>query len=137
MAEDRGLLLADTKYEFGRLPNGQIVVIDEVHTPDSSRYFNRDQFNYYLEGRTNKRPEQLSKEFVREWLVKNGFTGDPAQDVPHLPEEFIFEVSSRYQDLYVKMLGHTFEASNELSEEDLLGRIQKNIVNCLANISVA
>jgi phosphoribosylaminoimidazole-succinocarboxamide synthase len=137
MANEKGLLLADTKYEFGRLATGQLVVIDEIHTPDSSRYFPLDQYNAYLEGQTDQRPEQLSKEFVREWLIKRGFDGKPGQVVPHLPDEFRTEVSERYIDLFQRMMGRPFEAASEASEAAQLDRIQTNITRCLGQISLA
>jgi phosphoribosylaminoimidazole-succinocarboxamide synthase len=109
-AAERGLYLGDTKFEFGTLPDGRIILIDEVLTPDSSRYFPWDQYVAYLErGGTGARPEQQSKEFVREWLKReHGFTGAPDQVAPDLPLELIAEVSSRYIQLYETMLQKTF-----------------------------
>ncbi len=135
MAAERGLLLADTKYEFGRLATGQIVAIDEVHTPDSSRYFYQEQYEAYLENRTTKRPEQLSKEFVREWLISQGFSGEEGQEPPHLPPDFVSRVSDLYVGLYQKMLGHDFLSYDEDNEGLTLELIQDNIEQSLAVIS--
>jgi phosphoribosylaminoimidazole-succinocarboxamide synthase len=136
-AQRRGLVLADAKYEFGRLATGQIVVIDEVHTPDSSRYFSLDEYSNYLDGQVTQRPEQLSKEFVREWLVSQGFRGEPGQQPPHMPESFRKQISDRYIDLYQRMLGHEFQAATETSEAALLDRVYQNIVDSLGRLSVA
>lgn len=133
-ASERGLLLADTKYEFGRLATGQIVVIDEVHTPDSSRYFPLGEYNTYLSGHTTQRPEQLSKEFVREWLVSQGFSGEAGQQPPHMPDEFKEQITNRYIDLYERMLGHKFVAASESSEAAQLDRVYQNIVDSLGRL---
>jgi phosphoribosylaminoimidazole-succinocarboxamide synthase len=106
LAADRGLLLVDTKYEFGRAPDGQILLIDEVHTPDSSRY-------YYAEGYEERLAEgspqrQLSKEFVREWLIAQGFQGRPGEALPDLPDDFRVEVSERYAELFAALTGGPF-----------------------------
>jgi phosphoribosylaminoimidazole-succinocarboxamide synthase len=135
-AHERGLLLADTKYEFGRLATGQIVVIDEINTPDSSRYFPNDEYTAYLNGQTKQRPEQLSKEFVREWLVSQGFSGKDGQIPPDMPEEFIEQVTARYIDLYERMLGYAFEPAYEPSEATMLERIHRNIARSLGALSV-
>lgn len=125
MAADRGLILVDTKYEFGKVED-QIILIDEIHTPDSSRYF-------YLEGydtrQINGDPQpQLSKEFVREWLIDNGFQGLEGQKMPDMPDEFVWEISDRYIQLYELITGHTFIKAEV---EDIKGRIEKNINNYL------
>ncbi len=133
-ASERGLLLADTKYEFGRLATVRIVVIDEVHTPDSSRYFPLGEYNSYLSGETTKRPEQLSKEFVREWLVSQGFSGEAGQQPPHMPEGFKEQITNRYVDLYQRMLGHEFEAASAPSEAAQLDRVYQNIVDSLGRL---
>jgi phosphoribosylaminoimidazole-succinocarboxamide synthase len=133
-AKERGLLLADTKYEFGRLATGQIVVIDEVHTPDSSRYFPLDEYDAYLQGQISQRPEQLSKEFVREWLVSQGFSGEAGHLPPHMPEDFKDKVANRYIELYERMLGHEFEAASEPSEAAQLDRVYQNIVDSLGRL---
>lgn len=135
-ANERGLLLADTKYEFGRLATGQIVVIDEVHTPDSSRYFPLDEYAAYLGGQTERRPEQLSKEFVREWLVSQGFSGEQGQKAPFMPDEFREQVSARYIDLYQRMLGQRFEPASGSSEAALLDRIYENTVRSLGRLAI-
>ena len=136
-ANKRGLILADTKYEFGRLATGQIVVIDEVHTPDSSRYFPTDEYNAYIQGQTSQRPNQLSKEFVREWLVGQGFSGEAGQQIPHLPEDFKDQITERYIDLYQWMLGTQFEPVLAVTEDERLSNLRENIVDCLGRLSVA
>lgn len=135
-ANRRGLLLADTKYEFGRLATGQIVIIDEVHTPDSSRYFPSDEYNAYLQGQTGQRPEQLSKEFVREWLVSQGFSGEAGQQLPHMSEEFRKQISDRYIDLYQRMLDKSFEPAEASSEAERLDQIRENITVSLGKLSI-
>lgn len=127
IAAQRGLILVDTKYEFGKA-NGQIILIDEIHTPDSSRYF-------YLEGYQNrqnkKEPQrQLSKEFVREWLMLNGFQGKEGQQVPAMPEAFVSQVSARYIELYENIIGKKFKKT-DLS--NLEKRIEKNVSEWLKN----
>lgn len=107
MAAQRGLILVDTKYEFGRTSAGEYVVIDEVHTPDSSRYFYADTYDELLAKNAPQR--QLSKEFVREWLMDNGFQGKSGQVLPDLPDEFRIEVSRRYIELYEAVTGRKFE----------------------------
>jgi len=108
MARERGLILVDTKYEFGKLPDGSFIVIDEIHTPDSSRYFYADTYEELLEKDEPQR--QLSKEFVREWLMENGFQGKDGQTMPTLPDEFRSKVSVRYIELYEAITGLKFEA---------------------------
>ena len=107
IAADRGLILVDTKYEFGRKPDGTYVVIDEVHTPDSSRYFYADSYDDLLERDAPQR--QLSKEFVREWLMDHGFQGQPGQHLPDLPDAFRIDVSRRYIELFETVTGRPFE----------------------------
>lgn len=129
IAEKMGLILVDTKYEFGK-KDGKIYLIDEIHTPDSSRYF-------YLEGykeRFEKGQEQrqLSKEFVREWLMSNGFQGKEGQVVPEMTPEFIEQVSNRYIELYEKITGDRFQKAQ--SDEDILNRIEKNVKAFLQNM---
>ncbi len=136
-AGERGLVLADTKYEFGRLATGQLIVIDEVHTPDSSRYFPLDEYNAYLGGQTTERPEQLSKEFIREWLVSQGFSGEEGQVPPHMTEEFREQISARYIDLYQRMLGRRFEATSDTNQAAQLSRIRENMVDCLGRLTFA
>ena len=107
MAKERGLLLVDTKYEFGHTPEGDLVVIDEVHTPDSSRYYYADGYDERLEAGAPQR--QLSKEFVREWLMDHGFQGKEGQTLPDLPDDFRITVSERYIELYEAITGASFE----------------------------
>ncbi len=116
IAAERGLRLVDTKYEFGRAPDGRLLVIDEVHTPDSSRYYYADGYDDRLEAGEPQR--QLSKEFVREWLMDRGFQGLDGQTVPDLPPAFVAEVSARYVELYETVTGRTFEPDLSPAPED-------------------
>lgn len=125
MARQMGLILVDTKYEFG-LANDRIYLIDEIHTPDSSRYF-------YLEGYEERQAQglpqkQLSKEFVREWLMEKGFAGKDGQQMPHMPDEFVSEVSERYIELFEKITGEKFIKS---PAENITGRIETNCLRFL------
>ena len=115
MARERGLLLVDTKYEFGKLPDGTVVLIDEIHTPDSSRYFEAE--GYEARQAAGAPQQQLSKEFVRQWLIANGFQGQEGQAPPVLPESFIDEITHRYIALYERMTGTKFE-KDALNEEE-------------------
>jgi len=130
MAERNGLILVDTKYEFG-CKDGELYLIDEVHTPDSSRYFYSDGFEERQE--RGERQRQLSKEFVREWLMANGFQGLPGQTIPDFPGEFIQDVSERYLELFERLTGKTFPRPNE--DEDPLDRIQSSIEAALAELN--
>lgn len=121
IAAKRGLILADTKYEFGKL-NGEIVLMDEVHTPDSSRYFYADGFEELQQ--TGERQKQLSKEFVREWLIANNFMGKEGQTVPEMNDEWVNTISHRYIELYEKVIGETF-VPQELSDDETLKRINE------------
>ncbi len=122
MAAERGLILVDTKYEFGQI-DGQIYLIDEIHTPDSSRYFYADT---YTENQAQNLPQrQLSKEFVREWLIANGFQGKDGQAVPAMSDDWIAEISNRYIELYEKVVGEPFVKAET---NDILGRIENNIL---------
>ena len=126
IATKRGLILVDTKYEFGKTKEGKIVLIDEIHTPDSSRYF-------YAEGyqeRQNKgeHQKQLSKEFVRQWLIENGFQGKENQQIPAMDDEKITEISNRYIELYEQITGETFVKA---STENVMSRIEKNVLEFL------
>ena len=124
IAKNQGLILADTKYEFGKNKNGQIILIDEIHTPDSSRYFYLDS---YLDLQNSKLPQkQLSKEFVRQWLITNGFQGKENQIIPEMSKDYIKGVSDRYIELYEKITGLEF-VKEELNEIDK--RIKTNILN--------
>ncbi len=125
MAAERGLILVDTKYEFGNL-NGQVYLIDEVHTPDSSRYFYADTYEENL--RANQPQKQLSKEFVREWLIANGFQGKTGQTVPAMSDDWIHEISARYIELFETVTGQNFQP---FEGTDLLYRIETNIRRAL------
>lgn len=115
----RGLILADTKYEFGKL-HGEICLMDEVHTPDSSRYFYADGFKERQE--TGERQKQLSKEFVREWLIANNFMGKEGQTVPEMNDEWVNTISQRYIELYEKVIGKKF-VEEKLSDDETYNRI--------------
>jgi phosphoribosylaminoimidazole-succinocarboxamide synthase len=129
MARAQGLVLADTKYEFGKLPDGTIILIDEVHTPDSSRYFYADSYDSYVGGQKDEAPRQLSKEFVREWLLANNFDGrTEGQPVPVMTDEFVQLVSDRYVELYEKITGQKFEPA---TDNDLAARIESNVTTYL------
>lgn len=121
IAEKMGLILVDTKYEFGK-KDGQIYLIDEIHTPDSSRYFYLDGYQERQEKGENQK--QLSKEFVREWLMEQGFQGEEGQSVPEMPEEFVNQVSERYIELYEKITGDKFVKADA---KEVLHRIEKNV----------
>jgi len=123
MAAARGLILVDTKYEFGK-HNGTIYLIDEVHTPDSSRYFYKE--GYETRQQKGEAQKQLSKEFVRQWLIENGFQGKEGQQVPEMTEEIVRSISERYQELYKQMTG---EALTPVNYDTLLERIEGSIVN--------
>jgi phosphoribosylaminoimidazole-succinocarboxamide synthase len=116
MAAKRGLILVDTKYEFGENAQGEIILIDEIHTPDSSRYFYTEGYAEKLE--KNQAQKQLSKEFVREWLMENGFQGKEGQSIPEMTEEFILSVSQRYQELYDAITGKEFIWNNDDNLEE-------------------
>ncbi len=118
-AAEKGLILVDTKYEFGK-KDGKIYLIDEIHTPDSSRYFIADDYETRFNNGQN--PRQLSKEFVREWLMENNFQGQEGQTEPEMSDEFIKSVSNRYVELYEKITGDKFEP---IPTDDLQNRIQK------------
>ncbi len=123
LAEKRGLILVDTKYEFGKTKDGEIVLIDEIHTPDSSRYF---YAKGYHERQLNREPQkQLSKEFVRQWLIKNGFQGLEGQSVPKMSDEYINVVSERYIELFENITGEKFVRADVKNIDD---RILKNVL---------
>ncbi|OZC04635.1 phosphoribosylaminoimidazolesuccinocarboxamide synthase [Rubricoccus marinus] len=115
MAAERGLLLVDTKYEFGRAPDGRLLVIDEIHTPDSSRYYYADGYEDRLASGEPQR--QLSKEFVREWLMSNGFQGKDGQTLPDMTPEFVRDVTGRYIELYETVTGRPFEPDTSPTPE--------------------
>ena len=125
MAAQQGLILVDTKYEFGS-NNGTIYLIDEVHTPDSSRYFYADV--YEENQQKGIQQKQLSKEFVREWLIANGFQGKEGQVVPEMSDEWILQISARYIELYEKVTGKPFIKSES---QDILSRIEENVTRSL------
>jgi phosphoribosylaminoimidazole-succinocarboxamide synthase len=125
IAAKRGLILVDTKYEFG-LRNGTVILIDEIHTPDSSRYFYSEGYNErQIKGEPQK---QLSKEFVRQWLMENGFQGLEGQTMPDMPDEFVQTITDRYIELYERISGNTFVKSET---SDIANRIQSNVENYL------
>ncbi len=125
IAAQRGLILVDTKYEFGLL-NDKVILIDEIHTPDSSRYFYSDGYHErQIKGEPQK---QLSKEFVRQWLMENGFQGLEGQTMPEMPEEFVQTITDRYIELYERISGNTFVKSET---SDIANRIQTNVENYL------
>lgn len=126
IAAKRGLILVDTKYEFGK-HNGQIVLMDEVHTPDSSRYFYADGYEERFEA--GEPQKQLSKEFVREWLMDNGFQGKAGQQVPEMTDEIVAGITARYAELYNALTGETLVI--DPADVDLAARIEANITNYL------
>ena len=129
IAKERGLLLVDTKYEFGKTNEGEIVLIDEVHTPDSSRYFYADT---YEELQKNEVPQkQLSKEFVRRWLIENNFQGLEGQTLPDMSDEYIKGVSKRYIELYEAITAEKFIKADT---ENISERIEKNVNSYLDNL---
>lgn len=128
IAAERNLILVDTKYEFGKTKEGEIVLIDEIHTPDSSRYFYAEG---YEERQKNKEPQkQLSKEFVRQWLITNGFQGLEGQSVPEMSDDYITSVSERYIELYENITGEKFIKANVSNIHE---RIGQNIADYLSN----
>ncbi len=127
ISAEKGLILVDTKYEFGKAED-RIYLIDEIHTPDSSRYFYKDG---YQERQDNDSPQkQLSKEFVREWLMENGFQGKEGQEIPNMTEDFVKVVSERYIELYESITGESFVRSDVTQ---VIGRVEANIINFLKN----
>jgi phosphoribosylaminoimidazole-succinocarboxamide synthase len=125
LAAERGLILVDTKYEFGK-HNGRVYLIDEIHTPDSSRYFYKD--GYQARQKSGEAQKQLSKEFVRQWLIENGFQGKDGQKVPEMTDEIVSSISNRYQELYHQVTGQKLTAINY---DALPERIEKSIVNSI------
>ena len=125
IAAERGLILVDTKYEFGK-HNGEIYLMDEIHTPDSSRYFYSEGYQERFENGEPQR--QLSKEFVREWLMENGFQGKEGQKVPEMTPEIVKSISDRYIELYEHLTGETFVKGDT---DSLNGRIEKNVTDYL------
>lgn len=121
LADERGLILVDTKYEFGK-SDGEIYLIDEIHTPDSSRYFYKKGYEDYLKNGTA--PKQLSKEFVRQWLIDNGFSGQEGQQIPDMDKDFIKATSDRYIELYEHITGEKFKKADI---ENVSDRLEENI----------
>tara|TARA_B110000902_G_scaffold37354_1_gene39406 strand:+ start:3000 stop:3950 length:951 start_codon:yes stop_codon:yes gene_type:complete len=128
IAASRGLILVDTKYEFGKTREGKILLIDEIHTPDSSRYFYAE--GYAVRQQKGEAQKQLSKEFVRQWLIENGFQGQDGQQIPTMSDEKVIEISNRYIELYEQITGEAFVKA---STENVLARIAKNVNAFLAN----
>ncbi|MGB5364579.1 MAG: phosphoribosylaminoimidazolesuccinocarboxamide synthase, partial [Aureibaculum sp.] len=126
IAASRGLILVDTKYEFGKTATGKIVLIDEIHTPDSSRYFYAD--GYKERQAKGEAQKQLSKEFVRQWLIANGFQGLEGQKVPEMTDQKIEEISDRYIELYENITGEEFIKSDT---SNMLDRIERNVLSFL------
>ena len=128
IAASRGLILVDTKYEFGKTKEGKIVLIDEIHTPDSSRYFYEEG---YQERQDKGEPQkQLSKEFVRQWLIENGFQGLEGQQIPEMSDAKISEISNRYIELYEQITGEVFVKA---ISDNVMNRIEKNVNSFLSN----
>jgi phosphoribosylaminoimidazole-succinocarboxamide synthase len=128
IAAERGLILVDTKYEFGKTKEGVIVLIDEIHTPDSSRYFYAD--GYQERQDKGEEQKQLSKEFVRRWLIENGFQGQDGQQIPEMTDAYIESVSERYIELYENILGEKFVKADIANIDE---RIDKNVKEYLSN----
>jgi len=128
IAAKQGLILVDTKYEFGK-KDGEILLMDEIHTPDSSRYFYADGYQERFDKGEAQR--QLSKEFVREWLMEHGFQGRPGEQVPEMTDEFVTSVSDRYIELYEHITGEKFVKDDT---DDILDRIENNTKNMLARL---
>ena len=127
IAAERGLILVDTKYEFGKTKDGKIVLIDEIHTPDSSRYFYAD--GYEERQAKGEKQKQLSKEFVRQWLIANGFQGKEGQVIPEMNDKKIVEISDRYIELYEQITGDTFVKGDT---SNILNRIEQNVIDFLS-----
>lgn len=127
MANEKGLILVDTKYEFGK-KDGKVYLIDEIHTPDSSRYFYAE--GYEEKFKAGEPQKQLSKEFVRQWLIENDFMGKEGQTVPEMTDEYVNSVSDRYIELYEHIVGDKFEKAQN---EDIAARIEKNVKAFLKN----
>ncbi|MCQ2338264.1 MAG: phosphoribosylaminoimidazolesuccinocarboxamide synthase [Paludibacteraceae bacterium] len=131
IAAKRGLILVDTKYEFGSY-NGEVYLMDEVHTPDSSRYFYSEGYEEkFAKGEPQR---QLSKEFVREWLMENGFQGKEGQQVPPMTDEVVDGITARYCELYESIVGEKFDRTASLDEAQILSRIDNNVKTCLKSL---
>ena len=128
IAKKQGLILVDTKYEFGKR-DGKVYLIDEIHTPDSSRYFYADGYEEkFAKGEPQK---QLSKEFVRQWLIEHNFMNEPGQVMPEITDEYAASVSDRYIELYEHITGETFQKADDA--DDIAARIEKNVSEWLAS----
>jgi phosphoribosylaminoimidazole-succinocarboxamide synthase len=130
MAAERGLILVDTKYEFGKDRNGKITLIDEIHTPDSSRYFYSDGYADLQE--KNEPQKQLSKEFVRKWLIENGFQGKDGQKIPQMTPDIVASISDRYIELYEHITGDKFRKEGSA---DILNRVENNVLEFLNRLN--
>ncbi|MDR1865620.1 MAG: phosphoribosylaminoimidazolesuccinocarboxamide synthase [Bacteroidales bacterium] len=128
MAAEKGLILVDTKYEFGK-KDGKIYLIDEIHTPDSSRYFYAEGYEERMA--KGEQQKQLSKEFVRQWLIENGFQGKEGQKIPVLTDDYVHRISERYIELYENITGAPFRKANTDNQAQ---RIEKNVTGCLKEI---
>ena len=128
LAAKRDLILVDTKYEFGKTKEGKIVLIDEIHTPDSSRYFYAD--GYQERQNKGEAQKQLSKEFVRQWLIENGFQGKDGQQIPEMSDDKILEISNRYIELFEQITGEKFVKANT---DNVLKRIENNVLQFLSS----
>ncbi len=127
LAADRGLILVDTKYEFGRSVKGEVILIDEIHTPDSSRYFEASDYEERM--KQGIRPRQLSKEFVREWLIAEGFQGKEGESIPEMTEKKVKEIQERYIELYQRLTGRVFvepeTSTYETMEEKVIAALNR------------
>ena len=129
IAAKRGLILVDTKYEFGKR-DGKVYLIDEIHTPDSIRYFYADGYEEKFEKGETQR--QLSKEFVRQWLIEHNFMNEPGQTMPEITDDYAISVSERYIELFEQITGEKF--SKAADTDDIAARIEKNVADCLASL---
>lgn len=127
IAEKRGLILVDTKYEFGYDSKNNLCLIDEIHTPDSSRYFYLDTYKDYMN--RGETPKQLSKEFFRQWLIQNDFQGKEGQDLPEISKDVVMNVSNRYIELFDKIIGTNFKPRNT---NDIISELENNIISAIS-----
>ena len=130
IAKKRGLILVDTKYEFGYDYKDNLCLIDEIHTPDSSRYFYEDTYEDFMN--RGETPKQLSKEFFRQWLIQNNFQGKEGQNLPEISDDVVMDVSNRYLELYNKITGNNFDSSKTINSLD---QIEETVINSLKLIS--
>jgi phosphoribosylaminoimidazole-succinocarboxamide synthase len=128
MAAARGLILVDTKYEFG-IRNGEVILIDEIHTPDSSRYFYAE--GYQERQDRNEAQKQLSKEFVRQWLIENNFQGLDGQTMPEMPDSFVNTITERYIELFERITGETFQKADT---SNIVSRIERNVEEYISKL---